>query len=31
MTTPNQNEMCRAIRAAGGDECLYVAVIEVTR
>jgi hypothetical protein len=31
MTTPNQNEMCRAIQAAGGYECLLMAVIEVTR
>ena len=29
MTTPNQNEMCRAVRAAYGYECPYVVVIEV--
>jgi hypothetical protein len=30
MTTPNQNEIFRAIRAADGYECLFMAVIEVT-
>jgi hypothetical protein len=31
MTTPIQNETCRAIRVADGYEYLFMAVIEVTR
>ena len=31
MTTPIEMKMCRAIRAAYGYECLFVAAIEVTR